>query len=469
LFYQQWRLARDMHPVDAYGPGIAGHLLSFLFPYPLHRDSMPYGCGSMYLDYGGHFLYYGTLMAVMFLLATVEWLASLLRILRRPKSTHVFTFCALVALWLSLGPEGQLWKLTNYLPYGLRNHPFRVTPFFVMFSVLSGGLMLERLLRRWRGPRAGEIAIGAMGCLLLLYHASCARTAFYSYGFRPYPELSEEFSAVLRSPNANTPYRYVFCGPERSVDPTYPYCLPQSLATLYQYPAFYGYDPLVEAKPAYNHAWEMFWQDVPAACRAYGLRWFLLHRSIIEGHPLSPSRSQQLERTCRFLEALKRVPIARQHSMKSLDEAVLVLEVAGVDPLCFCQDESSRPLPMRMSGRGIDVELGGLSQQRNVVINFLHYPDMRAYVDGAAAPLTTDNWLRMVVSAPAGARLLSVLYQPPWWNGLALGFAVAILASVTVLALDHWARPTAGPGDRPARPRPPRVWLPAGRRGRSGG
>jgi hypothetical protein len=70
------------------------------------------------------------------------------------------------------------------------------------------------------------------------------------------------------------------------------------------------------------------------------------------------------------------------------------------------------------------------------VVNFLHYPDLYAYVDGRPAAITLDRWERMVIQAPANSRELAVLCQPPWSKGLLLGSAVLLLGILGMLFLE---------------------------------
>ena len=126
-----------------------------------------------------------------------------------------------------------------------------------------------------------------------MYHVTCCRGAFYRYGFRPYPQLPDELAAILREPSEDTPYRSVYCAPQRStVDPAYPFYLPHALPTVYRLPGLLGYNPLFRYKAPYVHAYESIMADVASGLRAYGVRWCLVRRRAVAEEDLSPGVSR---------------------------------------------------------------------------------------------------------------------------------------------------------------------------------
>jgi len=277
--------------------------------------------------------------------------------------------------------------------------------------------------------------VAVLGCGLLLYHVGCCRAAFYSYGFRPYPALPEELAAILRRPSDATPYRSAYCAPQRTVDPTYPLCLPHNLPTVYGLPALFGYNPLVEHNAAYRRVLQRIGKDMGAGLRAYGVRWCLIHRTAFrELHP-SPGTSRDQEKIIMFDAAREPPGFARRYAVGGPESGVEVGELAGTAPLCFRVESPGRPLPVRLDARGIHAELGGAPVPSAVVVNFLYYPDLYAYVDGQPAAITLDRWDRMVVYAPANSRELAILYRPPWSKGLLLGSAGLLLGILGMLLL----------------------------------
>jgi hypothetical protein len=439
LFDQQRRLAVAMRRSTAYGSGVGSYLLSFLFPYPLYHGTLPDGSGSL-LDYqyGGHFFYYGSLMAVLFLFALADALARWGRLVPRRRGTHVWTFCGLIAFVLCLGTQGYLWRLVEWLPMGLRNYPIRVLPLFLLFSLLSAGLVLDRWLRQFTQRRGVGLVVAGGACLILMYHVSCARSSFYNYGFHPYPALPADLLQLVGSPDGKTPYRHLFCAPHRSFDPTYPYSLPHAMPVLYELPALTGYDPLLERKPDFMQVAERLDRDIDGTLRAYGVRWVLIHRTIWQGNPVSPGTSRILECLVRFNAS--RVNFAAIHEPESLRGILKVGETRTPDPLCFVAGSPAQALPLRFDARGIEATLSRPAKEQAVVVNFLLHPVMKAYVDGKPTPLGKDDWLRIVVNVPQGAEKLEVFYQPPWMPGLLAGAVLATLGLATVPLAARFSR-----------------------------
>jgi hypothetical protein len=440
VFFQQFLLSRNMAPYGGESTGVGNHFAAFLLPYPLCQAALPKHWGSRDCQYGGHFCYFGTVLTVLFLAALGDWLVAVLR-RRRPQGIHIWTCLAAVAFVLCLGDDGLsfIWRLIAKLPAGLNNHPFRVMPIFVLYSSLAGGLLLERLSRILPWGNRLATAVVCLGCLLLVYHAGCARTAFYTYGFRPFPALPGPLAALLESPSPATVARSVSCAPQRSVDPTYAFCLPHNLPTFYQLPALSGYDTICLLKPPYRHVMERIHIDMFSALRAYGVRWCLIHRTCRQ-NTLSAGLSRDLERTVLFEPPERALRGVRYHDLQGLDDVLQVAEIEGAAPLCFRLGRPQRALPIRLDGRGIHVELDPTTADDPVVVNFLHYPELHAFVDGQFTPITVDAWGRMQIPVAAGNRSLEVRYCPPWSQGLLLGAAMVLGGVLIMLWLESAMR-----------------------------
>ena len=163
---------------------------------------------------------------------------------------HPWTAAAIVSLWLALGTEGMLWTAMGTLPVirAVNHHPHRLMPFFVFFSLIVGGMFLERMLRR-SASRKWEYLIAAVTAALMLYHVSLARNSLWCYGDRPYPELPKEIAErVLPSQNPNAGRVWSF-SPFRAGLPGFAWALPLSLPSAYGAYAFSGYDPIIAARP----------------------------------------------------------------------------------------------------------------------------------------------------------------------------------------------------------------------------
>jgi hypothetical protein len=87
---------------------------------------------------------------------------------------------------------------------------------------------------------------------------------------------------------------------------------------------------------------------------------------------------------------------------------------------------------MSVAGLGIDLEPAAAA--RNIVANFLRYPDIVATADGKRAAVTEDEWQRIVVAVPAGARQIQVCYSPPRGPGIAIALLLSLVGVVATLA-----------------------------------
>ena len=62
------------------------------------------------------------------------------------------------------------------------------------------------------------------------------------------------------------------------------------------------------------------------------------------------------------------------------------------------------------------------------------WPHMTAKVDGQPVPAGPDEWGRLRVMVPAGAKTLEVRYTPPWAKGMLFGAAIALATAVGAVA-----------------------------------
>jgi len=448
VFYQQWRLARELSMNDSGGgDGVGGNLLSMLLPYPLVQGTLPNMWGSLNLQWNGHFYYCGTVLLIAFLavVVTLAWR----RIGGQSKTATgrdsslwlALVIPAVVSFLLALGESGGLWWLMGLLPIGLRNNPFRALPWFVFFACLAGASYLDDLLDdRWPSDdqasatkRSRVLAgIAGVGLVLVALHLTRVGIAFYTYGFRPYPQLPAELAKVVEPDEAGRQQRIMTFAAMRSTDFSYPLAIPHNLPSEYEVPAFYGYDPLVQRFGRYHACLERVLTQPQAALAAYGVRWLLVHRTVWGGwEPQTPNR---FERFYPFVELLDTLGKNRQEILPELDEYLKVIEIPDAAPLAFDAAEPSAPLPLHMSVAGLGIGLVPEPEARKIVANFLWYPDIVATVDGSRVEVSEDEWQRIVVSVPAGAKELRIRYSPPRAPGLWIALLLSIVGVVATLA-----------------------------------
>jgi hypothetical protein len=454
IFFQQWRLSREMVGDDPPGgEGIAGNLLPMLLPYPLTQGTLPNGWGNVNLEWNGHFYYSGTVLLAAFLAAIVThaW-----RRFRVPTTVAgaaaastrssarlqlALAIPAVVAFLLALGPSGGLWWLMGLFPVGLRNNPFRVLPWVVFFAGLAGACFLEDVLAAPRFSAAGtpwwrrrrvEAALAGVGLTLVALHLTRVAIAFFVYGFMPYPQLPDELVAAFGPDASGRQQRIMSFAAMRSSDPSYPLALPHNLPCVYEVPAVFGYNPLVQRFGRFNACLERITARPAEGLAAYGVRWLLVHRTDWGGWP--PQTENRFERFFPFLELLHALSDKRQLSLPDLEEYLRVIELPDAAPLAFDAARPADALPLRMSVAGLDIDLVPEAEPRRVVANFLRYPDIVATADGQAVPVAEDDWQRIVVEVPAGIRAVQIRYRPPWGAALLLALLPAAAGVVAVFA-----------------------------------
>ena len=463
----------DIQRATAWGHGIGAGLVAMFLPYPLAEAPHPDAFGSTDIEVMGHLYYFGTTFAVLAVLALLGPLTR--RPDRAMLARNAWLACAMAALALALGHECTLgpsaqdapprvplaalpgtlaillllawlwmrragrdraarvtgwlaavaggvvallapapWTVLSWLPVvkNVCNHPVRMMPLVVLFTVLAGGLALERLLAGSPRRRAWEGIVAAITVFLLGWNVAMAHAAFYTYAFRPYPELPPQLSSLLHPGNPTPDSRMVPWARTRSIDPSFGLSLAHNLPDVYEILSFDGYDPLIESKMAFRTVQRRIAEDPIAAFRAYGVRWHLLHRNVYDYVP-SPNAAdspfvQTLENNVRRGPSLGALLDAHLRVALRLPE-MIVFELPDVDPLAFPDVLPRRALPLQPRADGLDVDVSGLPAGGAVVVNFLWYPQLEARADDVPIDLLRDEfWYRMVAQVPPGTRTLTI-------------------------------------------------------------
>jgi hypothetical protein len=422
LLWMQFQWASDIVRPPAYGYGIEKGFLAALLPYPLTFAPFPeLGWGNGFRELRGQMYYSGTL----FFLATLLGLGVLVayRWRRASFAQNVWLLCAGVLLLLCLGKPGGLSTIISHLPILSKtsNNPYRAMCCFLMLSSLGGGLFLERILRHVSRHRVWECVLAGSVALLLLHHAFCARSCFYLFADKPYPKMPEAMAALLNPTDITKKQRVISVSPRVSAERDFPLSLNAEFASYYSVYSFNGYDPLVESKPQSLHSKRLLYTNPVAAIQAYGIRWIIIPRMLEK--PL-PSLVFD-ENYVHFGELLQ---VVRNISRPALELPNLTIrEVSEVAPMVFSMSEPTRCLPYRVLGDGILADVSKCPSESVVVVNFQAWPAMNAKVDGRPAKVTADQWGRINVAVPNGARELLVCYSPRWGEGFLLGGCVAAI------------------------------------------
>ena len=435
----QLELARGMTEKEANaGKGVEQGLLATLAPFPFTRAE-----GFMGLPANREpvletqWYYAGTFLMACAFLSLGAMLTYRCR--RTWWGHHPWTATAILALWLGLGKEGLLWTVIGNLPVirAVNHHPHRLMPLIIFFSLIVGGIFLERLLRR-ADSRKWEYLIAAATAVLMLYHVSLSRNSLWSYGDRPYPALPREIAArVLPSQNPQAG-RVWWYGPLRAGLPGFAYLLPLSLPSAYGAYGLGGYDPIIEARPETQAFQDKLAASPAEASRAYGVRWVLVANADYYEKEWEYWWAVRKSKWCfGFSDSgwpsfqKKFLPTAE---LRVRREEVSLYELPDASPLAFDRASPRTPLPIDFHGWGAEVEVPGAGQ-RTVVVNIMVRPWLRAACGRQPLKSSADEWGRLEVRVPDGVTHFQVSYDLPWRRGLfmAAGLATTTLAGVALI------------------------------------
>jgi hypothetical protein len=335
-----------------------------------------------------------------------------------------------------LGEPAFLWKAVAALPMSklFLRYSFRFYPWLAFCAILSGGLILERILATLRRRQPWEMLVGAALLGVLAYHLAMCRPSFYTYGFHPFPALPTEFESTFHPyPDdksfigAKNSRRLSSWSQLRSPAPEFYASLPLNLPHYYQVPSILGYDPVVEGQPRMTEVYRRLQETPIEACKAYGVGWHLF--SYAEPPVVSPNeRFYLMESAVPFEPAYRELLKAKLTTLADWHGTTLK-ELPGVDPLAFATARPEQPLPLNLHCRGADIDVAGLPAGTRVTINFLWYRQMSLELDGQALDVDKDDWQRITTTLPHKGTTLSLRYQPPWQKtcGIAAGICLAAL------------------------------------------
>ncbi len=406
--------------------GVYDHLQGALLPYPLVEADLPTHWGSFDVEKIGHFYFFGGLFALLF-----AWQAFGFWVCwpdRRAWGRSWWIPCGIVVLLIVLGDPGFLWTgagriaLVQVLP----RLPIRFYSKSGFRAILAGGLILDRFLATLRhrpavNPRRRASLLGVLG-----YHLAMCQPSFYTYGFRPYPELPPEFEAAFH------PYG----GQTSSIGAQQ---LRGGSASCWQVPlGRVGLLPVLAVEPAAllpgaQHFWlrppcrrsAAHGRGVPPPGRRSGRRvqslWRRLASMQLHGRADADAEQMVLGPGANRERGTAPIDLLPKRDMRVVAEChgTTLLELPDVDPLAFAVGQADRPLPMRLHCRGADIEVGGLSAGACVTINFHCYPQMKCTLDGEALEVKPDEWQRITTTLPRGGAVLALRYEPPWLQSCA--------------------------------------------------
>ena len=378
LLYNQIDWASDMQRPPAYGLGIEWGLLAILFPHPLTHASFPGNLGLR--EYSTQLYYSGTLFCLATFLA---W--SMLLAYRRAGlpgtgkacgcemwAGNVWLFSAALMLMISLGPAGIAWPLMSKLPIvsKVNNNPVPGLALFQLSSpswragLSSRGYCDLCQIMRHEG--------GGLGAGDRLGRGPADAVPRFDRPARPVRLWRQAVSGLAegdgRSARLDAAHR-VPSGDRRFAAEVY---APGSCAgdgaylslRSYSVLSYYGDDPLVASKPLFSAGYKRMSDDPLAAAQAYGIRWLLVHKDVMEiydfyKHPEKLKPEEIAKRNPEEFYITHGVgsppPYNRifeplyQHSRQVLSYPdVEVREIEGpCRPLAFCESAPDVALPIQ--------------------------------------------------------------------------------------------------------------------------
>ncbi|HUE72396.1 MAG TPA: hypothetical protein VMP01_16040 [Pirellulaceae bacterium] len=400
------------------GEPIVRGLFGLLAPWPLSFADRPGMAETSNIRFTTQFYYAGTVFTAasaigLFSCAVYRWP-------RRVVTANVLLAMGLVAFIYALGRPGMAWGLTGELPvFKQFRHPMKYLAFVHLFGILGGGLILERLLKRYPQPRLDTILAGACA-VLMSYHTFLALPAFFSWGIRPYPEAPQWLADLAADGN----WRIYPVAPRRSTAENYELSQMNHLPTVYGKLCLTGYDPLIEENPQHLAVRQRLIADPLAALRAYGVKYLVLYPT----QDLPPMPRGHSYFRWYFWEPPERAAYQANWLAGRLvhwTAGAAVYEIDSASPLAFSEDDPTAGLRIHFDVAGARVRLRDGHRGAAVTINIVPARFFHAYVDGKRVPWQTDEWGRLKLAAPAGAKSIWLRYSPPWLAGTLLGLVLA--------------------------------------------
>jgi hypothetical protein len=368
---------------------------------------------------GGLIVYSGTTFVLLAALLVPCYF--FYRVPRREIGQNVWFVCGVISFLAAIGLPGVIWPIMLRLPLLSKFRiPIKFLAFFDIFIVIVGAMILERLLRRVRWAKQVEICAVVATLVLLGTTGTMRLPSWYSYGIKPYP-TSRPLIEQISGDHAHRVMSITF---ERSPSPRYWEEFPHNIGTVYNVPAFNGYDPLVRYAPEYRKAMERFEKEPVQTLQEYGVEYILapadFRRPILSAY----GGSHHAESTS-LIPASVRAKVLAQTELVFVDDEISIRRIANARPLAYLETNPELALPVRLRADGFDLDTSSAPQAARVVANFLWYPESRAEADGRPLVVTQDSYQRIVFDLPASTKQVRIRFAPAWWKGFAIGAFVA--------------------------------------------
>jgi hypothetical protein len=308
--------------------------------------------------------------------------------------------------------------------------------FVHLFGILGGGLIVERLLRRFPRLKLEWLIAGACAALMT-YHTFLALPAFFSWTIKPYPPPPRWLTQI----GSDLSGRLYPVAPRRCAAHNYELSQMLHLPTVYGTMSLTGYDPLIEENPQHQELRRRLLEDPLATLRAYGVRHIVVYPTQ-ELPELFPGQTYFRWYFWEPPERAAHQAVQQAGRLVHWSPGVAVYALDGAAPLAFTAADATTPLSVRFHAAGADVSLPPTARGKELVVNVVPPRFLYAYADGVRVQHTTDDWGRMKLTTPTSARELKLRYRPPWLAGTLLGLVLAACSCAGYAAFrQRWPEP----------------------------
>ncbi len=401
---------------DSLVEGSLSGLMSMIYPYPLTNSPMP----NLLIDPDlptGEFYYAGGLF-------TVIWIVGLASLLIAPGARRVarnnpLVGVSIVAFLSMLGHGGGLWTIQSLLPvFKQFAYPAKFLSFFHLFSLFTGAMLLQKIIRNQ--PRRREIEYGCVAVLsgLMLYHTSVARVAFYSFSDAPRYELPAELTRLIKQ-DGNL-HRLYPAATDRGKSTGFTPSLRLSFPTMFGISSIEGYEPLWKERPQWRQITEDLGERPLETLRIHGVDQILLHRTARQEDVSVQRVMTEVLDEFPEVQAMEKAIAGWEPIYK--DKDVELYRLPGAEPIARSTELPAQSLPVRLDGNEVRIDTTSLGKGGKVMVNYLWRVGIEARAGDRELEVEPDLNGRLVVSLPAGIEFFHVGYHIPWKTPLLAGF-----------------------------------------------
>ena len=413
LLIPQWKATQGLERGTG-GEGIERGLMSLLYPNPLVNSGLPNGWGTDTGAPGGQLYYAGTFF-------TLAWIAGLAVVAAgrdglKAFRGNPFLSASVVALLLALGSKGGLWILHMKLPVlQAFAHPIKFLPFLQLFSLVLGGLILQRAFAGTARTTVAGVGMFAVATLVMFYHASISSQAFYVWKDRPDSQVPAQMLKEIGQ------QRIYPLAPWRSPGSGYSKSLAHNFASAEHVQSIEGYEPLWRNKKPYSDISDAMVDDLAMVLRRYGVSLLVVHSSAEK-----PLLSQN-----KGVNGNEQLPVGWvKQAMGTVegeaifkDDAIALYKVGKAEPLAR-NEKNGQAIPLRVEGNSVVVDTSSMGGAETIMVNYFWRPGIVAKAGPQILEMGRDQFSRLLIKVPAGVGRVEVSYEVAWRDSLLVGMAV---------------------------------------------